>query len=137
MKIFILICRILFGIMFITFGANILHPFMPMTSPPAGSPPAQFMEIMAPSGWMHRVGFFEVLGGLLVLIGGTAPLGLCILGPVIVNILIFHILLAGGEGITPGVVVALLEIILIYAYRANFAGIFTIKAKPSLIRTDG
>ncbi len=102
MKYLYLICRILLGLMFVVFGANLLHPFMPMQAPPAGSPPDQFMGVMAPSGWMHHVGFFQLLGGLLVLIGGTAPLGLCILGPVIVNILTFHLLLAGGHGIGPG-----------------------------------
>jgi uncharacterized membrane protein YphA (DoxX/SURF4 family) len=103
-----------------------------MQMPPAGSPPAQFMAIMVPSGWMHHVGFFQLLGGLLVLIGGTAPLGLVILGPIIVNILTFHVLLAGGHGIAPGLVATVLEIILIYGYRSNFAGIFTYKATPTL-----
>jgi putative oxidoreductase len=132
MKYLYLICRILLGLMFVVFGANMLHPFMPTPPPPAGSPTAQFMAIMGPSGWMHHVGFFQVLGGLLVLIGGTAPLGLCILGPILVNILIFHVLIMGGHGIAPGLVATVLEIILIYAYRANFAGIFTYKATPTL-----
>ena len=89
------------------------------------------MGVMGPSGWMHHVGFFQLLGGILVLIGGTLPLGLCILGPIIVNILIFHITIMGGQGIGMGLVATLLEIILIYAYRANFAGIFTYKATPT------
>jgi len=132
MKIVALICRILLGLMFVVFGANGIHPFIPMgPMPPAGSPPAQFMEVMMPSGWMHHVAFFQVLGGLLVLIGGTAPLGLVILGPILVNILLFHILLTGGHGIAPGLIATLLEIILIYAYRNNFAGIFSYKAKPT------
>ena len=132
MKITAIICRILLGLMFVVFGANILHPFMPTPPPPAGSPTAQFMAVMGPTGWMHVVGLCQVLGGLLVLIGGTAPLGLVILGPVLVNILTFHSLIMGGHGIAPGLVATLLEIILIYAYRANFAGIFTYKATPTL-----
>ena len=132
MKIVAIICRILLGLMFIVFGANILHPFMPAPPPPPGSPTAQFMAVMAPTGWMHVVGFFQLLGGLLVLIGGAAPLGLVILGPILVNILTFHSLLMGGQGIVPGLVATLLEIILIYAYRANFAGIFTYKATPTV-----
>ncbi len=132
MKYLYLICRILLGLMFVVFGANVMHPFMPAPPPPPGSPTAQFMAVMGPSGWMHHVGFFQFLGGLLVLIGGTAPLGLCILGPILVNILIFHVLFMGGHGIAPGLVATLLEIILIYAYRDNFAGIFTYKAKPTL-----
>jgi len=105
---------------------------MHMPPPPAGSLPGQFMGVMGPTGWMHIVSFFQVLGGLLVLIGGTAPLGLCILGPILVNILAFHILLTGNQGIAPGLVSTLLEIILIYAYRANFAGIFTYRATPTV-----
>jgi len=128
MKIVAIICRILLGLMFLTFGLNILHPFLHMPRPPAGSLPAQFMDVMVPTGWMHVVGTLQVLGGLLVLFGGTAPLGLIVLGPVTFNILVFHIYLEGGQGIAPGLVAALLEIVLIYAYRANFAGIFTYKA---------
>ena len=132
MKIVALICRILLGLMFVVFGANLMHPFLPMgPMPPDGSPPAQFMGVMMSSGWMHHVGFFQFLGGMLVLIGGTAPLGLVILGPVLVNILTFHLLLAGGHGIAMGLFATLLEIILIYAYRNNFAGIFTYKATPT------
>jgi putative oxidoreductase len=131
MKYLALICRILLGLMFVVFGANGLHPFMPMPPMDPNSLPGKFMTVMGPTGWMHHVAFFEVLGGLLVLIGGTAPLGLVILGPILVNILIFHILLMGGQGIAPGAVATVLEIVLIYAYRANFAGIFTVKAKPT------
>ncbi|MGA7158003.1 MAG: DoxX family membrane protein [Acidobacteriaceae bacterium] len=132
MKYLYLVCRILLGLIFIVFGANAMHQFMPAPPIPAGSPMAQFMAVMGPSGWMHHVGFFELLGGLLVLIGGTAPLGLCILGPILVNILIFHILIMGGHGIGAGIVATILEIILLYAYRSNFAGIFTYKATPTL-----
>ena len=131
MKIVAIICRILLGLMFVVAGANIMHPFMPAPPLPAGTPTAQFMAVMGPTGWMHHVGFFQFVGGLLVLIGGTAPLGLLILGPIIVNILIFHTLLMGGHGIGMGLFAALLEIVLIYAYRSNFAGIFTYKAKPT------
>jgi uncharacterized membrane protein YphA (DoxX/SURF4 family) len=132
MKIVAIICRILLGFMFVFFGANGLHPFLPMPMPPAGSLPAQFMGVMVPTGWMHIVAFFQVVGGLLVLLGGTAPLGLCILGPIIVNILIFHIHLEGGREIGPGLVAAVLEVILIVAYRANFSGIFSVSAKPTV-----
>ncbi len=132
MKYLYLICRILLGLMFVIFGANILHPFLPMPAPPAGSTIAQFDAVMMSTGWMHHVGFFQFLGGLLVLIGGTTPLGLVILGPILVNILIFHVLLMGGHGIGIGLFATVLEIILICGDRANFAGIFTYKATPPL-----
>jgi len=132
MKYLYLVCRILLALVFIVFGFNGLHPFMTMPMPPANTPPGQFMDVMGHSGWLHHVAALEVIGGILLLIGGTAPLGLVILGPIIINALMFHILLVGGQGITTALVAAALEIILIYGYRANFAGIFTYKATPTL-----
>lgn len=129
MKIIAFICRILLGLIFVVFGANIVHDFMHMALPPAGSPPAQFFGVFASSGWFRVVGVLEIIGGLLVLYPGTVPLGLCVLGPLIFNILCFHLLLLGGAGIGPGILVLVLEIILIYAYRSSFAGIITHKAK--------
>ena len=55
---------------------------MPAPQPAEGSLPAQFMAVMGPTGWMKLVGAFQFLGGLLVIIGRTAPLGLAVLGPV-------------------------------------------------------
>ncbi len=132
MKVFTLICRVLLGLGFTIFGLNILHSFLPQPPMPEGSPVAQFMTVMGPSHWMTLVGTFQVLGGLLVLAGRTAPLGLAILGPILVNILAFHALLEAGSGIAPGLVFSALAIFLIYAYRKNFRGILTANAKPTL-----
>lgn len=132
MKYLYLVCRILLSLVFIVFGANGVHPFMHMPMPPADSLPGQFMAVMGPSGWLRYIAALEVIGGILLLIGGTAPLGLVILGPIIVNALMFHLLLAGGVGIANALVAAALEIILIYGYRSNFAGIFTYRASPTV-----
>jgi putative oxidoreductase len=131
MKYLYLVLRILLGLIFVVFGANGLHPFMHAPMPPADSLPGKFMAVMMPTGWLHHVALLEVIGGLLVLFGGTAPLGLVILGPIIVNALLFHILLAGGQGIAPAITAAIFEIVLIYGYRESFAGIFTYKAKTA------
>lgn len=129
MKIVALVCRILLGACFVFFGANVVHAFLPQ--PPMSGPPAQFMAVGGMAGWMKVVGVCQVLGGLLVLAGGTVPLGLCILCPLTVNILCFHTFLMGGSGIAPGLLTALLELVLIYAYRASFAGIFSVRNQPS------
>ena len=131
MKIAIWIVRSLLGIGFIIFGFNILHPFLPMPAPPEGSLVAQFMGVMGPTHWMALVGVFQLVGGILVLVGRTAPLGLVLLGPVLVNILAFHLLIMGGQGIQPGLVFSLLEIFLVYAYRNHFKAIFTVNALPA------
>jgi uncharacterized membrane protein YphA (DoxX/SURF4 family) len=130
MKILALICRILLGLMFVVIGLNGFFNFIPQGAmPPAGSPAGEWMGVMMKTGWMHHIFFFEILGGVLVLIGGTAPLGLCILAGILANIFMFHVTLMGGHGLLPGTIAAVLEIVLIYAYRASFVGIFTTKAK--------
>lgn len=131
MKIAVIICRTLLGLGFVVFGSNILHPFLPMPTPPEGSLSARFGAVMFATHWMMVVGLFQLVGGILVILGRTAPLGLALLAPVLVNILCFHIFIQNGEGIAPGVVFSALEIFLIYAYRAHFAGIFTTGAKAS------
>jgi putative oxidoreductase len=130
MKITVIISRVLLGVGFTIFGLNIVHPFLPMPPPPGGLV-TQFMGVMIPTHWMTFVGLVQLLGGILVLIGGTAPLGLVLLGPVLVNILSFHTFIQGGQGIAPGLVFSVLEIFLLYAYRSYFRAIFTASAKPN------
>lgn len=132
MKIATIIVRVLLGLGFTVFGLNILYPFLPQPPMVEGSLPAQFMAVMWPTHWMMLVGAFQLVGGLLVLTGRMAPLGLAILAPVLVNVLAFHIFLEGGQGIGAGIVFSILEIFLIYAYRNNFRGIFTTKATPTV-----
>jgi len=131
MKIAAVVSRVLLGLGFVVFGLNILHPFLPMPPFPDGSQPAQFMTVMGPSGWMKLIGLFELFGGAFVLIGRTAPLGLALLAPVLVNILAFHVLLMGGAGIAPGLVFSALAAFLVYAYRRHFAPLFSFDAAPT------
>ena len=129
MKIAAIICRVLLGAGFVVFGSNILVPFLPMPPFQPGSPALTFFTLMAPSGWMTVVGLFQLVGGILVLIGGTAPLGLALLAPVLVNILCFHICITHGEGLAPGLVFSALEAFLIYSYWGYFRSVFTTKAR--------
>ncbi len=131
MKTAIVISRFILGLGFVVFGLNILHPFLPQPPIPDGSLPARFMGVMGPTQWMALAGLFQVFGGVFVLLGRTAPIGLTLLGPVLVNILAFHILLMGGAGLAPGLVFSALELFLIYSYRSYFAPLFTINAVPT------
>ena len=132
MKIAVLICRFFLGLSFITFGLNILHPFLPQPPPfPEGSLTAHFIAAMGPSHWMQFVGALQVLGGALLLYCPTVPLGLTILAPILVNILAFHIFMMKGAGIGPGVVFTALELFLIYSYKDFFMPIITGKLKST------
>ena len=62
----------------------------------------------------------QVAGGLLLLSGRFIPLALLLLGPVIVNIVLFHIFLA-PTGVAPAVIVSVLALFLLWTHRNRFA----------------
>ena len=121
MKIAILIARILLGLMFFVFGANHIVPFIHMTAPQGDA--ATYMSVMIGSGVMKFVGLVQIVGGLLLLVGRFVPLGLTLLGPVIVNILLYDLMVAHG-GVAPGLVALVLWLFLVFAYRFSFKGLF-------------
>ena len=124
MKIAVMIARILLGLAFFVFGLNNLHPFMPMQIPPGDA--GTLSTIMFMHGWLIFHGLLYVIAGVLLIVGRYVPVGLVILGPILVNILLFHLTLLPA-GIGPGLVCAVLEIFLIWAYWPAFQGIFTSK----------
>ena len=123
MKIAVIIARILLGLPFLIFGLNNFFHFMPVTPPPGDA--GILVGIMYTHGWLLFHGLLYVIAGVLLLVGRYVPVALVILGPIIVNILVFHLTLTPGIG--PGLVCAVLEIFLIYAYWPAFRGIFTPK----------
>jgi uncharacterized membrane protein YphA (DoxX/SURF4 family) len=121
MKIATLIARILLGLVFVVFGANFFLHFIPQPPPPPGLA-GDYVKVFAASGHMYVVGVLQLLSGLLLLIGRFVPLALTVLAAIIFNILVFHILMA-PEGLPIAIVVAVLDVFLIWAYRDRFAGI--------------
>jgi putative oxidoreductase len=122
MKIVAAIARVLLGLVFVFFGANILHPFLPNPGPPPGVA-GQFVGALFASHYLYLIGAVQVIGGLLVLVNRYAVLGLTFLGPVIVNILTFHLLM-DPKGIGPGLVAAILWFVLFFRYYKHFSGLF-------------
>ncbi len=121
MKIATIIVRTLLGLIFITFGSNMFLHFIQMPPPPQG-PARDFMTALFVSHYLYVIGALQVVGGLILLIGRWVPLGLTLLGPVIVNILCFHVLMAPA-GLPMASVVSLLALFLLWRYREAFAGI--------------
>ena len=122
MKIAVIIARILLGLPFLIFGLNNFFHFLPMQPPPGDA--GVLVGIMFTHGWLIFHGLLYLIAGVLLLVGRYVPVALVILGPIIVNILVFHLTLLPA-GIGPGLVCAVLEIFLIYAYWPAFRGIFT------------
>ena len=118
----ILVARLLLGFMFFFFGLNGILHFLP-TPPMPDNDATRLATILMKSHWMTFVSLLQVIGGLLLLVGRYVPLGLVILGPIIVNILLYHFLLE-PKGVVPGLIAALLEVFLIWVYRLSFRGLF-------------
>jgi hypothetical protein len=120
MKIAILIARILLGLLFLVFGLNGFLHFIPMT-PPAGLA-GQYMGVLFLSHYVVAVFLLQIIGGALLLANRFLPLALILLGPVLVNILLFHSLMA-PEGLPMALFATVLWAILFYSVRRAFAGV--------------
>lgn len=123
MKIAVLIARILLGLVFVFFGLNAFLHFLPQ--PPIPGLPGQFLGAIIASHFYVIIFAFQILGGLLMLVGRYVSLGLVILAPILVNILNFHITMTGGAGILPGLVCTLLWFIVFAGHRSSFTGILS------------
>ena len=119
MKIVAIIVRVLLGLMFIVFGSNAFLHFMQM--PPMAGSAGEFIGAMNATGYLQAIAAFQVIGGLLLLIG-FVPLGLMALGPIIVNIVLFHIFMK-RSGLGMALIVATLALFLVWYHRSSFAGL--------------
>ncbi len=133
MKIATVIARVLLGLVFVVFGLNKFLNFIHMP-PPSGEAGAFFGALYV-THYLYVIATCEVLGGLLLLLGRYVPLGLTLVGPVVVNILAFHIFM-NHEGWPPAALVAVLSLFLLWRYRENFAGLVRDTAPRSNSRTE-
>jgi hypothetical protein len=125
MKIAALIARILLGLLFVVFGLNGFLHFIPNGPMPTGLA-GEFVDALMKSHYVLVVSAIQVLGGALLLVNRYVPLGLTLLGPVIVNILLFHLLL-NHTGVAMAIVVAILWGIVAFQQRQYFSSLFAQK----------
>ena len=129
MRIVALIARLLLGLIFLVFGLNGFLQFLNMGPMPTGIA-GQFLGALFQSHYLWVIAGVQVIGGVLLLVGRFVPLALALLGPVIFNILMYHFLM-NWAGIALALVVTVLWLIVFYAYRQYFSGIFVSNATPA------
>ena len=106
MKIVTLIARILLGLVFLVFGLNGFLNFLNTGPAPTGLA-GQFLGALILSHYYWVVAALQIAGGALLLVNRFVPLALVLLGPIIVNILCFHVFM-NPSGAPPAAVATIL-----------------------------
>jgi putative oxidoreductase len=124
-KIAATISRFILGIAFTVFGLNGFLHFLPNGNMPTLA--IQFGTVLAASHYTVPIFAVQIACGILFLINRYIPLALTLIGPVLVNILIFHILML-PSGIGGGLICTICWFILFAKHYQAFAGIFQSKS---------
>jgi putative oxidoreductase len=121
MKIAAAIARILLGLLFLTFGLNGFFHFIPM--PPPSGLAGQYLGALFVSHYLVPIFLLQAIAGALLLANRYVSVALVLLGPILVNILLFHGLMA-PEGLPMALVATALWLIVFFRARRAFSGIF-------------
>ncbi len=124
MKIGYLIARNLLGLIFLVLGLNGFLHFLP--TPPMPGLAGQYLTVLVVSHYMVLVFLLQLIGAALLLANRYVPLALTLLGPILVNILQFHSLMA-PSGLPLALITTALWFFVFYRVRGAFAGIFAPK----------
>lgn len=127
------VCRVLLGLIFVVFGLNGFLHFIP--SPPPEGIAAQFLGAIVTSHFYVIVFLTQLAGGLLVLVNRYVPLGLLLLGPVLVNILSFHIFMS-PRNLPFALLATALWLIVFFRLRSAFAGVFVQRTLETITRSS-
>jgi uncharacterized membrane protein YphA (DoxX/SURF4 family) len=120
--------RILLGLVFFVFGLNGFLQFMPQ--PPMPEKAGMFLGALAATGYMFPlIKGVEVVAGALLLSNRFVPLALAVIAPSVVNIVLFHAVLAPG-GLAIALMVLALEVFTAWSYRDAYASMLHARTAP-------
>ncbi len=114
----------LLGLLFIAVSSMVLFGNPQVPEIPKDTPPYHFMLAMGPTGYITVVKVLELIGGILTAIPKTRNFGLLILGPIILNILLFHQLVAKDGILNPMLLgISAAALYLLWDARKKFLGL--------------
>ena len=123
MKHIFTVARILLGLIFLVFSLNYWLQFIPIPGQPEGSHGANFMGAIYGSGFLTFVKVLELVSAVLLLSGRYINLALTLLGPIVVNILLFHVMIKLSDHAL-SVVIAVLALVVLIGQRSYLKTIF-------------
>ena len=127
------VVRVFLGLIFFVFGLNGFLQFLPQ--PPMPDKAGAFMGALAATGYMFPlIKGVEVLAGALLISNRFVPLALALLAPNVVNIVLFHAVLAPG-GLPIALLVLALELFAAWSYREAFASMLHARTAPAASST--
>jgi uncharacterized membrane protein YphA (DoxX/SURF4 family) len=122
--------RTLLGLVFFVFGLNGFLQFLPQPSMPERA--GAFLGGLAASGYMFPlIKSVEVIGGALLLSNRFVPLALALIAPNVVNIVLFHAVLAPG-GLPVALFVLALQLVTAWSYRDAYASMLHARTEPKV-----
>ncbi len=125
--------RILLGLIFFVFGLNGFLQFIPQ--PPLPDRAGAFLGALAATGYMFPlIKGVEVIAGALLLSNRFVPLALAVIAPNVVNIVLFHAVLAPG-GLPMAIIVLGLEVFTAWSYRDAYASMLRPRTAPKVSGT--
>ncbi len=121
--------HVILGLIFFVFGLNGFLNFLPMPEL-TGDAGSFFQGLMAAPYFLPLLKVVEVLAGVMLLVRRFVPLALILLAPIVVQIFLFHAMLA-PEGLPLPIVIVLLEGYLGFVvYKDSFRTV--LRARPEL-----
>jgi putative oxidoreductase len=124
MKIAMIIVRTLLGLFLLMGSAVYLFKLMPMPLPEGTA--KVYSDGLAVVNLIFIVKVIELICGLAFLSGRYVTLAALVMFPIIVNIIIFHAVVAPAQ-IGGGLFILLADLFLAYYYRVNYAPLFKSK----------
>jgi putative oxidoreductase len=120
MKIAIIIIRVLLGALYLFASVSYFLNLMPKAPEMTAAQTSFMTGVMASVYLFPLIKITELLCGVMLLIGRTAPLASIIIFPITLNIFLYGVFLAQPKDIPMGAVMLLFNLVLLYVYRAKY-----------------
>ena len=123
-SMFTRIVRITLGTGLVVFGANMIHPFLPLDQPDRNTAAGEFINSLGATGYIFPVvGVLEVLIGIMLLLKKWVAFALILLAPISINILLFHLFL-DIPGLSIAVLIVVFNAVLIFKHWPQYKPLF-------------
>ena len=126
MKTVITISRIILGFIYLVFGLDYFFHFIPYEPNHTGKVAAFKAALMSVGYFYPMIKSIQIVGGLSLLINRYTPFFAVVLFPISVNVFLYHTILV-PSGWLMGVLLIVPNLILGYAYRNYYRGMFVRK----------